>query len=169
VKELMKNTIFNLIVLMICSLILSFLMFNWFGSILTSFLGFIIFWTLVLIYPNGGRKIRRNAVDRVIDKLIEQKQIRPISEMSEWHKGIGELFDTSQPMWIKLGNEGIYLFYLCYSKNPPFLLPWERIFNIKIIKDRSVSYAKLSLNHFNGNFVIPWDDSFDIPKSVKKI
>lgn len=167
-KALIQSAALNLAVLMISALVLSFLIFNWFNSLLFASLFFIGFWGLIYFYPKGGRKVRRVAVDKITTQLIVQKEIKPFSCMSNWLKGVGVLSDTNQPMWVSVNEEGILLYFLCYRKKPPVLLPWDNIFSIKLAEKNGESYASLSINHFNDNFSVPWQKSFYIPEYVKK-
>jgi len=90
-KALIQSAALNLVVLMISAFVLSFLIFNWFNSLLFASLFFIGFCGLVYFYPKGGRKVRQVAVDKIATQLIVQKEIKPFSCMSNWLKGVGVL------------------------------------------------------------------------------
>lgn len=120
----------------------------------------------------GGRLAgRRSQVARVFGDRFQTAERTPIDERSdlEWLKGIGYISDTAQPVWVKVSDEGVNLYYLSRSRIPPVIVGWSDIDRVHILRrEESGGVANLFIHGIDDRVYIPWSASFSqhVPESV---
>lgn len=130
---------------------------------------FITFFTSILVFIifrlcfGGGLKPRKNLILKLQENNFEFTDEKPLSGLNEtlWLKGVGATDNLSQPVWVKTDEQGITLFYLCVSRNAPFIIPWSEISNISVKQLNKNYIANIVISGVDMEVEIPWSIEFN--------
>lgn len=98
------------------------------------------------------------------NKLQVASEVEPIFDQDNyWLKGVAYVDNMAQPIWIGTGDKsnGLFLFFLCIAKSPPFFISWEKIKSISVEKNEGGNIANISILDFDEDIQIPWDDKIE--------
>ncbi len=164
-KNFIKKGVFLIFLWLVLPLILVFFVYSKTGSYTYSILVIPIFLAVRYFFSGGNLKKRKNSLKETFHDYDEYSQDNPLKEDSalieiKWLKGVGKTGDIDQPVWVRVDDSGIIVFFLAWARNPPILIPEKRI--IKILFNENQSLAKIYFKKSDDtiSFSIPWKDSF---------
>lgn len=142
-------------------------------SLVAVFLSY-VFWKLLV---GGGVRKRKRFVDVIMSKHFPEADDDPLTDpdnmfRKDWARGTGYTNEVDQPMCSKATEFGVALFYICCAEKKPFVIPWDRVTQIRLIEkaDRETgqSLARLYVSGLGMELYIPWDHGFTrfVPERV---
>lgn len=156
-KSFLKGAVAQLAFLLLLLVLLYFYVLYLTDSHAYSFGSAIIFVLLRRVISGGYLRKRVRQIESLFDSTLPVgKKIQLSEPNNEWLKGVGFVDNINQPMWVRVSNGVIELFFLARSRKPCYLIEAENLAFISSIHNNP-ELAKVTLKNLrNVTIIIPW-------------
>lgn len=164
-KEMLKSVASRLLPLVIFTPLIFYMTYAQSGSLLISF-GVIVFVLIIWdrLFGDGLRK-RMKYVQVLLNEKFPEATEDPVLNSSNWKRGTGLTDEVNQPMWVKADETGIAVLYFCVANTKPFIIPWDRVSQVKLFEKSEESkkelWARLFVTGIGMHILVPWNEQFN--------
>lgn len=162
-NSFLKSALAQLAFFILLLVLLYFYVLELTGSHTYSLASSVVFFLLRKVVSGGNLRKRVHQIESLFDHTLPAGEKVQLSEPNdEWLKGVGFINDINQPMWVRVSNGVIELFFLARSREPYYLIKAENLAFISLVHNNS-ELVKVTLKNLRGvSIIIPWEKEWNI-------